>query len=284
MGIQDDDDIDRPGFMAVHIVLGLLYLLPVIFCVRWRLRGSYASDSPRQMFWKEVFSAMVLFASIGRCLLWLLQSFWLFYDWGMSAPRDILFHFTIIPSFIIVNLYLAILFLWIEICHSYDRIIDLRFFYSCLLTLKTAMEITTVLVDILFVPTQIIAEDRDISLPVTTSQIFLSLYVTTCYFIISMLFLYYGVRVYFRFSHMRHHRLKEVALFRVKLQTVLCWACFTTRFIIVAWSSLSSSATYTYTSVFFDISYYGCCEVLPLLLMLSIFSIGSKQRVASGEQ
>jgi len=274
-------------FTVTHFIMGIFYGIVFVLCVKWRIRPYNENEPPKNRFWRDWFTFLLLNGALTRGIWSVSQPFW--YSGYITWPSTINIYFNVIPSFLFMGNYLLILFFWMEVYYSYGtNMVDLKNFFIVLFGSMCLFLTVLILFDIWFYPVPAFFSERVPRFNKSVSRLLMINFVGACYVVISISFLYYGIRLYWRFRSVQQreliHKVRAVILPRVKILTGLCWSCFIIRGALVIWNAtsdfFSTNGKGWPDEIFWwvDFIYYSLLEIMPLFFMLLIFkSPGEKE-------
>jgi len=267
-------------YTITHFILGVFYGIIFVLCIIWRPTASKSDAQRKNRFWRDLFTFLLLNGALIRGIWQVSQPFW--YSYYINLPPTINIYFNVIPSFFFMGNYLLILFFWMEVYYSYGtNLVDLKNWFMTIFGFVFLIITFLILFDIWYYPVP-----RHQKVPrfnESFTRHFMINFLGCCYLIISVCFLYYGIRLYWRFRKVKQreliHRVRSIILPRVKILTSLCWSCFILRSALVIWNATADF--YSVTGQvdpwpddwywWIDIVYYTLLELMPLFFMLLIF-------------
>jgi len=256
-------------------LLTVLYIIPMALCWYWRIRRNNFSQNRVSSFWRNIFTIMMILGTFCRATFWFIQPFHV--SKLLEIHKLINAYWSIFPGLFICTDYLVILFLWIQIYHSNeDNPIDIKPYFLYILGIIYMISFSLMLGDFIT-----FAQPKgDTKIPTYESplQRTIILFMASLYLLASLGYVGYGVRFYQRLSRrpLLQVKVKTDILPRVVVITILCGVCFTLRAILVIVDSyfdlfmklVGNSDFYWWL----DPAYYIPLEILPLLLMLKLFT------------
>jgi len=267
------------AFFWTHIALSALYAVLFILCVGIVIKNI----RQKQMYltWQKFFHPMLLAGTAVRALFFCLQSF--IYNDDMTIDNRLNVLLNSLPSFFFFSNYLIILFLWAEIYHNAhdSQHVGIEKLRPLFLTITIVMYACA---GVLYMLDFILYPRKTLDVPQATNPVESAVFLFTLFLYLgtSLGFLFYGGRIYFKFSSVPiYTRTRKKVLRKIQTITFLVVLCFIVRLIIIGinvvfFPDLSGNW-------WFDIAYFGCLEFVPLTLMLIILHADSQRRTTYAE-
>jgi len=202
--------------------------------------------------------------------------FWIFQPFAMSGivhvPYIMSFYLEAYAVVPFLGSYLVILFIWMEVYHGKrDRPVKLYRYYIFIMLILIFTQIGLFLYDIFTIDKkQLIPRGGFLSDRASLPQMVWLFLSSGVYFLISLLYCLYGIRIYCRFSQFKSGVIAsklENILPRLKLTTAFIWIFFTLRFLIVTLADIANWNITWWSNFLF----YFFLDLLPILVLLYTF-------------
>jgi len=278
-----DDVPDRLAYEISHLILAVVYIIlsgaalwNIVRVAMVKRNVAFQHLHPRgtNNVWHYMFNPLFFIGALMRVAAFILQA--LIYEGRVPIDNATNFQILYVPSFLFFATYLIILFRWANIYHNSYEISSVKVRYLQ----KLLFWIIVIMFSILFglcifdevesnktdnVPT---IEDK--------SELAIVIYCIFLYISTSLGFVFYGLCLSIKIAKMPV-RSPTLVLHCERIQrftTLVCFA-FMVRSAFLIYFTIDQSVIAGWW--WFDIAYYSCLEVLPLIVMLYVLKMANRK-------
>jgi len=255
------------NYDIIHFIVSFLYLMLSFFCVYSFIKRP---NKTRQVLSQLIFYPLLFIGVTVRAVFMFLQPFIREQEF-IQIPNQINILLNSLPSFNFFTIYLVVLFIWIEIYFLFrGSVVSIRRLPTIFNTITILMYlclITLYIIDFTMYPLQ----SNPISAFINLPELIIGYYDASCFIVASLLFVFFGVSLIFRFRspHQKNftEEKRKIILKRIAGLTILTVACFICRatitlFALIKMNSISGEFWW------FDGVYYILFEIIPLWIMI----------------
>lgn len=260
--------VDR-AYFGEHLALAILYGILFLLCVVMLILKRKASTQ----HWHNLFYVLLAIGSIGRATYMTSQFFVNSMD-QFRYRNEVLGMMLSFPSFIYFSAYLIILFRWALIYHnSYDmsalKFAHVKVLFYVFNAVMYTVVIVLYIIDIWLYPPHKVQECWGF-VPATIVESSVYAFCAACYFITSVGFVVYTLRITQKFKYLPSRKgSKEEVSGRLQRFTVLVLCVFCVRAVLTIYTNFWDTQ-FSMQHWYVDGLYYLVLEIVPLVLMFLI--------------